>query len=238
MSQADPETPYFTERFQWLAENGRKALPESTVCEQWIRQSHFPEAACNVTVWDLYRDSSDELVNGYFGMYQDALGADSFHVICASPNGRSMRFHELEGYPDGIPAGLLPGFFARLLVLNKRGEMIAFRPVSSKWHYIFIHNVTCAGMDKLLELGIRPAYVQEISEMLFQAIVKIPKSGNAEADKITEVEMSRALNLIAGDCMPGSRRPHFAPGFTNWRGIERDGMFPLSGSVLNDGVPC
>lgn len=233
----DAEAAYFRQRFKWLVDHGRKALPDASVCEMWIRGSLFEPVECGVERWNLYREANDGTARGYFREYQSAIEADSFQVICAAED-KSMRFHDLEGFPEGIPAPILPEFFGRLLSLNQRGEMIAFKPLSSKWLYIFVHNVTRAGLEKLLGLGVSPAYIQEISEHLHQVIVKIPKTGNAETDRILDVEMSRALNLIAGDCMPGSRRPHFAPGFTNWRGVERNGAYPISGSVSIAGTAC
>lgn len=233
----DPEAPYFAERFQWLVDSGKKALPDVTPCEMWIRRGRFEPVNCKAKVRNLYREPDGEIVNGYFAEYQGALEAESYQVICANGE-KSMRFHELEGYPDGIPADIMPNFFRKLMYLNQHGEMIAFKPFSSKYCYIFIHDVTVAGVEMLLELGIAPAYMQEISKDLHQVIVKIPKTGDSEADKFIEKDMSRALNLIAGDCLPGSKRPHYAPAFTNWRGVEIDGMCPISGVILADGTVC
>lgn len=238
LCELDPrQVRYFTERFRWFVDNGRKALPDATVCEMWIRQARFEPVNCKAPAAELYLWPDEGLVHENFTKYQKALGAESFQVPCAG-NGQTMRFHDLEGYPAGIPADVLPGYFGRLLDLNARFEMIAFKPLSRDWIYIFVHNVTFSGMNELLELGILPAYVQEISPDLFQAIVKIPKTGDTEADRTIEVEMSRALNLIAGDCMPGSRRPHFAPGFVNWRGVEKDGAYPISAAENYSGQSC
>lgn len=233
----DWDAPYFAERFGWFKEKNRKALPDATLCEMWIRERKFGEVECEAFEMELYIEPDEDSILESFNEYQAALEAESFEVICANDKDR-LGFHKRKGFPDGIPAENMPEMLGELLSINRKGEMIAFKPFSSRWHYIFVHYAPVNGLVELLSVGVEPAYIQEISPDIFQVIVKIPKTENEEADKLLENDMSRALNLIGGDCMPGSRRPHYAPGFTNWRGDEKDGLYPVAAVSNSKGKIC
>jgi hypothetical protein len=165
---------------------------------------------------NLKKDNIDKLKTD-FEKYNAALGAESYRVTSQMVD----KFGDKKTWVLDRENGKSLGFITDALLdkielmnnLNSRGENIYLTPLSDKYYFILVDDLSKENLEWFLKDGFKPCAILESSPENFQAILKIPKN---ETENEIGNKLIRNLNQTYGDPnLAGVIHPHRAPGFYN-----------------------
>lgn len=158
----------------------------------------------------------DKLKND-FEKYHAAVGAETYRVTSQMAD----KFGDKKTWVLDRENGKSLGFKSEAVLekillmnsLNSRGENIYLTPLSEKYYFILVDDLSKESLERFLKDGFKPSAIFETSPGNFQAILKIPK---LEKENELGNKLIRTLNQTYGDPnLAGVIHPHRAPGFYN-----------------------
>lgn len=164
-----------------------------------------------------FKKNNIEKLKSDFEKYNAALGAESYHVTAQTVDKfgdkKTWVLDRENGKSLGYKADVVLDKIELMNNLNSKGENIYLTPLSEKYYFILVDDLSKVNLERFLKDGFKPCVVLESSPENFQAILKIPKN---ETENEIGNTLIRNLNQTYGDPnLAGVVHPHRAPGFYN-----------------------
>lgn len=149
----------------------------------------------------------------------EALNCDKFRITLISRNGNSKLPWNLGKQKDSeerfFTANEVKEKIPLLSKKNAEGRDIYITPITDSYHYIVIDDLTPDSKRELLSNGYNPTLIQESSKDNYQAIFRVPKTGDKD-DRQVANKIVVGLNRKYGDAnFTGVSHPFRMAGFSN-----------------------
>ena len=181
-------------------------------------------------------------------VYHQSVMADRYRISAVRWIGASkkaMLLGDANIMRYGLPYSDLVDLIPHMVNLNLRGENIYVTPISDKYHYAIVDDMSSEAVLKIVkDEGYRPTIILKTSPANYQMVIPVAKFDDIDDDYNRRIGNAavRYLNASFGDPkFTGVIHPHRLPGFFNRKNKYKDsnGNYPIVSIIKSwDFRPC